>query len=398
MSGVVPACRSLDCVSIFARTCREAHAVWQAAQGFDAADPYSRQPQPGDGAAPWAEGPFRFGVPADDQLEFFGDDAAAELYLAAIRNLEKIGGQKVEIDFTPFRDAAELLYAGPWVAERYVAVGSFLESHPATADPVVRKIILGGKSHSAADAFTAEYRLRELRRATEGEWARMDVLVLPTAGTIYTHEQLAADPVRLNTNLGYYTNFVNLLDLAAVAAPAGFRPNGLPFGVSVIGPAFTDEALLAVAARLQGEEAIDHGARRALSAPGCVAVAVVGAHLSGQPLNWQLTELGGRLLQTCRTAPGYRLYELNSSVPPKPGLVRDADFAGPGIEVEVWAVPENRFGGFVAAVAAPLGIGSVTLESGAVVSCFLAEPYALAGAREITGYGGWRAFLAAAGE
>src|SRR5215510_13748616 len=247
--GVVPACRTLDCVSIFSQTTDDALTVWTAARGFDAEDAYSRVPRPGEDSAPWLAGAFTFGVPAASQLEFFGDDAAAELYSRAISRLEAIGGRKVEIDFSIFRAAAELLYAGPWVAERLAAIQPFLESHAAELDPVVLTIISGAAKYSAVDAWKAEYRLRELRRATESEWERMDVLLLPTAGTIYKHEEIAADPIRLNTNLGYYTNFVNLLDLAAVAVPAGFRPNGLPFGVSVIGPAFTDEALLAIADR-----------------------------------------------------------------------------------------------------------------------------------------------------
>jgi len=214
---------------------------------------------------------------------------------------------------------------------------------------------------------------------------RVDVLALPTTGTIYTHEAVAADPVRLNTNLGYYTNFVNLLDLAAVAVPAGFRPNGLPFGISIIGPAFTDRGLLALAGRYL-HEAIDE------TVPGCIAVAVLGAHLTGQPLNWQLTERGARLLTTCRTRPDYRFYALEGAIP-KPGLVRDEGFAGPGIEVEVWAVPEDQFGSFVAAVPPPLGIGNAVLDDGATVKCFICEPYAIAGAREITAFGGWRKYL-----
>jgi allophanate hydrolase len=236
------------------------------------------------------------------------------------------------------------------------------------------------------DAFEAEYKLRRLRRAAEAEWRRMDLMLLPTTGTIYTHEQVAAEPIKLNTNLGYYTNFVNLLDLAAVAVPAGFRKNGLPFGVSYIGPAFTDSALLSLA-----------GGKRTNTSPGCVTVAVVGAHLSNQPLNWQLTDRGARLMKTCRTARGYRLYALDGTVPPKPGLVRDEAFEGPGIEVEVWAVPEDQFGGFVAAVPPPLGIGSATLDNGEIVKCFICEGCAIASATEITQFGGWRNYLAGRG-
>jgi allophanate hydrolase len=243
----------------------------------------------------------------------------------------------------------------------------------------------------------------------------MDIMLLPTTGTIYRHEAVAADPIRLNTNLGYYTNFVNLLDLAAVAVPAGFRTNpmplagsdqshdhsdrshdhegvvGLPFGVSLIGPAFSDEALLAVADRFH--RAPGPPLELQTSPPGCIPVAVVGAHLSGQPLNWHLTERGARLIETSRTAPGYRLYALTGSVPPKPGLVRDEAFHGSGIEVEVWAVPANRFGSFVAAVPPPLGIGNATLQDGRTVKCFICEPYAIAGAAEITHFGGWRNYI-----
>jgi len=380
--GVVPACRTLDCVSIFARTAEEARAVFQAARGFDPLDAFSRAPAPGQGAAPWVGGAFRFGVPAAGQLEFFGDDEARELYCEAVAEVERIGGQRVEIDFSIFRAAADLLYSGPWVAERLAAIAPFMESHTDQMDPVVRKIISGAARYKATEAFEAEYRLRELRRETEAEWARMDTLMLPTTGTIYTHEQIAADPIGLNTNLGYYTNFVNLLDLAAVAVPAGVRRTGLPFGISFIGPAFTDEALLWLA---------DAFAQAGMPAPrpGCVLLAVVGAHLSGQPLNSQLTERAARLVRTCRTARDYRLYALGA----KPGLVRDPDFEGPGIEVEVWAVPEDRFGGFVAAVPPPLGIGNAVLEDGEVVKCFLCEPYAIAGATEITRFGGWREYL-----
>jgi len=374
--GVVPACRTLDCVSIFANTAHDAHTVFQAARGFDALDPYSRT---GHAASPWLGGAYRVGVPARQQLEFFGDDEAEALYWAAV---ERIGGEKVEIDFSVFCDAANLLYSGPWVAERLAAVGN------AATDPTVSKIIAGGAKYTAVDAFKAEYRLRELQRAAQAEWSKMDTLVLPTTGTIYTHEEIAADPVQFNTNLGYYTNFVNLLDLAAVAVPAGVRKNGLPFGISLIGPAFTDEALLALAGSFTGAP-VDLEA----SPPGCVLLAVVGAHLTGQPLNWQLTDRGARLVRTCRTAREYRLYALDRTMPPKPGLVRDPGFEGPGIEVEVWAVPEEKFGSFVAAVPPPLGIGNAVLEDGSSVKCFVCEPYAVAGAAEITRFGGWRAYV-----
>jgi allophanate hydrolase len=388
-AGIVPACQSLDCVSIFARTADDGRAVWLAARGLDALDPYSRAPQPGEGAAPWLGGPFRFGIPSNAQLEFFGDSEAASLFDAAIRRAELMGGTKVEIDFSPFRAVAELLYSGPWVAERYAAIQDFIESNADEMDPVVRGIISGAKRYSATNVFNAEYKLRALRCIAEQEWRKMDVLLLPTAGTTYRHEAIAADPIQLNTNLGYYTNFVNLLDLAAVAIPAGFRPNGLPFGVSLIGPAFTDEALFELAAVFTAESS-EHPESLP---PGCVEVAVVGAHLSGQPLNWQLTDRGARLRRTTTTAPEYRFFALDGTKPAKPGLIRESGFAGPGIEVEIWAMPENCFGSFVNLIPSPLGIGTVRMRSGESVKCFLCEPAVLANATEITHLGGWREYL-----
>jgi allophanate hydrolase len=388
-AGVVPACRTLDCVSILTSTVRQAHAVWSVAKGFDSADPYSRAPRPGEDAAPWLDSAFRFGVPAGGQLEFFGDEEAQVLYWEAVRKVEQLGGKSVEIDFSSFRRAADLLYEGPWVAERLAAIQAFFRDHADEMNPVVRGIIAGGERYSAVDAFRGRYRLQELLRAAMKEWDGMDVLLLPTTGTIYTHDQVTANPVGLNKNLGYYTNFVNLMDLAAVAAPAGFRSNGLPFGISFIGRAFSDEALLALAHRYLGAKD-----RLLVRAPGSIDLAVVGAHLSGQPLNWQLTERGARLKETCRTAPGYRLFALPGTTPPKPGLVRDEGFFGPGIEVEVWTMPQNELGGFVAAVPQPLAIGSAILASGDQVCCFVLEPCAVAGATEITSFGGWRAYLA----
>ena len=387
-TGVIPACRALDCVSILATTCDLAHMTWRVAKGFDSGDPFSRAPRPGEDAAPWLNVPFRFGVPPPTQLEFFGDEEARALYEQAVSKVKALGGEKVEIDFSIFRAAADLLYQGPWVAERLAAIRTFLRDHADDINPVVRGIISGGEHYTAVDAYQAEYHLMDLRRAAAKQWATMDILVLPTTGTIYTHDQVASDPVKLNTNLGYYTNFVNLMDLAAVAVPAGFRSNGLPFGISFIGEAFSDEALLALADRYLGEKAplLD-------KAPGCVDLAVVGAHLTSQPLNSELTRRGARLKKTCRTAPGYRLYALAGAEPPKPGLIRDDQFQGPGIEVEVWTMPEDQFGALVAEVPAPLGIGNVTLEAGDSVKGFICEPHAIANSTEITGFAGWRKYL-----
>jgi len=390
-AGVVPACRSLDCVSIFAGSAAGAERVWRVAQGGDAADPFSRMADPGADAAPWLPGPFRFGVPRDEELAFFGDADSPRLYRTAVARLEAAGGTRVTIDFAPFREAAALLYSGPWVAERYAAVGAFVDAHPDAVHPIVGQIIGSAAAKSAADAYRGLYRLEALKRAAATQWAGIDVMLLPTAGTIYTKDAVEADPIQLNTNLGYYTNFVNLMDLAAVSVPAGFRRDGLPFGVSLIGPAFSDAALLALAARYAGTAAPARG-----EAPGCIHVAVVGAHLTGQPLNRQLTERGARLVQSCRTSPEYRCYALANATPPKPGLVREPGFEGPGIALEIWAVPSHRFGSFVAGVPPPLGIGSVQLDTGEWVKGFICEPTAMTGAAEITAFGGWTNYLASA--
>ncbi len=387
-AGVVPACRSLDCVSIFAQDCDDAEQIFDAAQGFDRLDPYSRRPH--EAAAPWLASTPRIGVPPASQLEFFGDHGAAQLFANVAETFAALGCEVVEIDWDPFREAARLLYSGPWVAERLAAIEPFLKDHAADMDPTVAKIISGASRYSAVEAFRAAYRLNELKLEAERRWSEMDVLLLPTTPTIYTIAAVEADPVQLNTNLGYYTNFVNLLDLAAVAVPAGFRTNGLPFGVTLMAPAFTDRAVLRLAHRFQRAaekpSAEDH-------APGCVTVAVVGAHLSGQPLNHQLTSRGARYVRTCHTAPGYRFYALAGTRPQKPGLVRDEGLRGPGIEVELWAMPTEHLGSFVAEIPAPLGIGKLELDDGSLVSGFICEPYAAKQATEITSFGAWRAWL-----
>lgn len=393
-AGVMPACRSLDCVSILARTVEDAARVLDVARALDAADPYSREPGPPPGPLGAS---FRFGVPAAPQLEFFGDEAAGRLYERALERLEALGGRRVTIDLAPFRAAADLLYSGPWVAERLAALGPFFDAHPEDIHPVVRAIVGRASAMSAVDVFAGMYRLEELRRQAEAQWAGMDVLALPTTGTIYRHAAVEADPVRLNSNLGYYTNFVNLLDCCALAVPAGTRPSGLPFGISLIAPAFHDERLIALGTMWQHEP--DAHARGPAAPPRAagerlVALAVVGAHLTGEPLSRELTERGARLVRAARTASVYRLYALAGAGPRKPGLVRVEEGAGASVEVEVWTLSEAAFGSFVAAVPPPLAIGTLLLEDGAVVKGFLCESYAVAGAEDISRYGGWRAYLA----
>jgi allophanate hydrolase len=398
--GVVPACRSLDCVSIFTLNADDAGRVLEVCGTFDAQDAYARTvPVAVPGLNPRR---FRFGVPSSDQLEFFGNDEAAHLFKRAVEHLEALGGERVTIDFEPFLSAARLLYEGPWVSERYLAIESFIEAQPDALHPVTRRIIEPGKQAMALDAFRAQYRLAELRRRSEVVWEDVDLVLTPTAGTIYRIAEVEAEPVTLNSNLGYYTNFMNLLDLSAVAVPAGFQSNGLPFGVTLFAGAFADRALNALADRLHRSAGVAMGAGAEPLPPpapvddtvaGSVAIAVCGAHLSGLPLNAQLTERGARLLETTRTAPRYRLYALAGGPPRRPGLVRDA--AGVAIEVEVWAMPREQVGGFLELIPAPLGLGKLELADGRWVNGFICEPCALEGAREVSGWGGWRNWLGA---
>ncbi len=400
--GVVPACRSLDCVSVFALTVEDASAVASVAGSYDAADPFARPAPPGALVPAAAPAGFRFGVPAPGQLNWFGDTLSPENFVRAVSELEKLGGTRIEIDFTPFQDAARLLYEGPWVAERWSAVKAFHAKHAGAIFPVTRRIIEGGEKLLAVDAFESGYKLAALRRAADATWTKVDTMVLPTAATIYTRAQVEADPITLNTRLGTYTNFANLLDTAALAVPTGFRSDGLPFGVTLFGPAWSDARLAALGGALHRASLRTTGATGlALPPPppaaavstNEIALAVVGAHLTGQPLNGQLTSLGARLLRTAQTNDSYRLHALAGTVPPKPGLVRGGSGTGAAIEVEVWALTPAAFGTLVAAIPMPLGIGTVQLADGSSVKGFICEPAALAGAKDITEFGGWRAFL-----
>jgi allophanate hydrolase len=397
--GVVPACQSLDCVSVFALTVPDAVTVLGAALGPDAEDPWSRALKLATAALP--EG-FSFALP--EPLEFHGDALAKRAFDDAVRKLEALGGRPVGVDFSVFMEAAALLYEGPWVAERLAAIRSFFEEHPDEVHPVVRKIIEGAGGYSAADLFSALTSLQAFRQRAARLWERADVLVVPTAPTIYTIEEVLAEPFLYNRRLGHYTNFVNLLDLAACAVPGSMRPDGLPSGITLIAPAGADLMLADLGQRFHHRTGLTLGALgEALPAPApitraddSVRVAVVGAHLSGLPLNHQLTERGARLEKTARTAARYRLYALPGTTPPKPGLVRDAE-KGSVIDVEVWRLPVSEYGSFVAGIASPLGIGRVELDDGEWVQGFLCEGWAVRGAEEISHLGGWRAYLARPG-
>ncbi|MBJ7418512.1 MAG: allophanate hydrolase, partial [Niveispirillum sp.] len=329
-SGLVPACRSQDCITVLAHDVADGDLVRRVAEGFDAADPFSRPVQ----TRPLRLSGFRFGVLAGAEKEFLGDHAAAALYDAAVERLVSLGGTAVPFDYKPLRECAHLLYGGPWVAERLAAIEEFFEGQADAMDPTVRAIIAGAEGKTAVEAFVGQYSLAFYTQEIARIWSDLDLLLLPTTPTIYTVADMLADPVRLNSNLGRYTNFVNLLDCAAVAVPAGFRPNGLPFGVTLIGPAFTDNGLAVLASRLHGK-----GEIMPTAPADWLPIVVVGAHLSGMPLNQELTSVGGIKLGDVRTAPDYRFYALAGTVPPKPGLVREPGFAGPGIVAEEWALP-----------------------------------------------------------
>ncbi|MEE4411054.1 MULTISPECIES: allophanate hydrolase [unclassified Serratia (in: enterobacteria)] len=390
--GVVPACRLNDSVSVFALTVADAALVAEMAGGYDAADAYSRiNPRTAPADLPAAP---RFAVPA--QPEFFGDTQAEQAFQRALVQLQGCGVALEPIDFTPFHQLAEQLYYGPWVAERTVAVEAMLNSNPQAINPVVRGILNNGLKYSACDAYKAEYLRAELAREIGQQLAQYDALVVPTSPTLRTLAEMEQEPVLFNSQFGTYTNFTNLADLSALALPAPMRDDGLPAGITLIAPAWHDRALAAFGLRWQQTQNLPLGATgRTLPPPPSltpsaehVRVAVVGAHLSGMPLNAQLTQRDAVWVEQTVTAPCYRLYALANTQPPKPGLVKTGQ--GAAISVELWDIPLARFGEFVAEIPAPLGIGTLLLADGRRVKGFICEPWALEGALDITEFGGWR--------
>jgi len=400
--GVVPACRTLDCVSVFTLTVDDAFAALKALAGSDLKDAYSRNVPLGEiGAAP---AKFTAGVPAKGARVFFGDKDAAAAYEAALARLHGLGANIVEIDIEPFYETARLLYEGPWVAERFVTARDILASSPQSLHPVTREIVKSGAGISAADAFATFYKLEDLRRVAAHTFRNIDVLVVPTAPQTYTVAQLHADPIQLNSRLGTYTNFTNLLNLCGLAVPASLAADKTPFGITLLAPAGQDAMLASIGRKFHADTRLMLGALavpQPLLAPlpaepaaGEIAIAVVGAHLSGMVLNGQLRGLNARFLETVRSAPDYRFYALANTQPAKPGMLRVAPGAGKSIEAELWALSAEAFGRFVADVPAPLSIGTITLADGRQVKGFLVEAEGINGARDITDFGGWRAFVA----
>jgi allophanate hydrolase len=323
------------------------------------------------------------------QLEFFGDPAGPARFETAAARLAAVGGERVLIDFEPFLDAARLLYEGPWVSERYVAIKTFFDAHPQALHPVTREIIGGGVARTAAEVFAAQHRLQGLKRLADQILDTCDCVLTPTAGRAYTLAEIAAEPIKLNSYLGHYTNFMNLLDYAAVAVPMGLDAAGVPAGATLFGPVFSDYRLLHYAARYCAQ-ALETAPEEGAAVP--LRLVVCGAHLHGLPLNAQLTSRGARLVRATKTAPHYRLFALPGGPPARPGLVRDTRH-GAAIEVEEWLLPSAQMGDFMAGIPAPLAIGRVELADGSTPQGFLCEGFALDAATEITHLGGWRRYL-----
>ena len=398
-AGVVPACRTLDCVTFFTATADEASQLLALTARLDPRDEYSRvNPLWNDGSAFGRIGSFRFGVPKN--LEFLGCAESPALFAATIEHLKALGGEPVEIDFSPFLEAARLLYEGPWVAERYSVAGELIERQPDAVLPVIKAVLEKAPGATAVELFRAQYRLQQLKAICDRIMAEVDCVLTPAYPRPVTLAELHAEPVKRNSDLGWYTNFMNMLDYAAVAVPASVMDNGLPWGVTLFGRVFTDQYLLSLAGALQrqtalkliGGNALDTPAPRNPARNDRARIVVCGAHLDGLPLNGQLRQRGARLLEATRSAPDYQLYALAGGPPLRPGMVRVTE-GGVAIEVEVWELPSAELGSFLTGIPAPLGLGKVQLEDGRWETGFICEPYGLEGAQDITGFGGWRAYL-----
>ena len=387
--GLVPACRTLDCITVFTNDTADARLVDKIVAGYDPDDPYSKS------LADVSIGRRAIGVPRRNQRVWFGDGEAEYLYDRALETFAGLA-DLVEIDLAPLQEAAQLLYGGPWVAERAAAMAKILATNPEAVDATVRKVVEPGTSISAVELFNGLYRLAELKRHADTLWTQIDLLAFPTTGTTYRVAELLAAPIALNNNLGFYTNFVNLLDMAAVAVPAGIRANATGFGITLIGPADSDRSLFNAAdaylssANLPSVPPLDLESKMQT-----VKLAVVGAHLKDMPLHWQLVSREAQFVGAFETAANYRLYAMADSVPPKPALVHSGD--GGSIAVEVYEMGVAEFGSFVVEVPPPLAIGTVMLADGSSVKGFVAEPRALRGAEDITHLGGWRAYIARKG-
>ncbi|QIA64984.1 allophanate hydrolase [Vibrio astriarenae] len=392
-SGVVPACRTLDCVTFFTKSAEDLSTLYQVGASYDESDCYARYAiEQGLEATTQFSG-LRVGVPSDEQLKFFGNEEYRKLYAQSVARLESLGAEVIPFDLSPFIEAANLLYQGPWVAERYAAIESFFNSNQEQCLDVIQTIVGGARNLSAADTFKAMYQLQAFKVKCDQLMDDVDAVLTPTAGTIYTIDEVNNDPIALNSNLGYYTNFMNLLDYSAIAMPAGFTDAGLPFGVTLFAQAFQDEALIALGKEWQQAMNLPLGATQVeLESSESVDLLVCGAHMKDLALNHQLIELGANFKQRTTTSENYSLYCLAGGPPLRPGLVRTPN-KGEKIEVEIWRVPKKQLGALLVQIPHPLGLGSVEIDSGEWVKGFICEGIGIEGAEDITQTGGWRHFL-----
>ncbi|WP_421848923.1 allophanate hydrolase [Oricola sp.] len=398
-TGLVPACRTLDTISVFALTVGDAYTAFQAAAGYDPADSYSKHiavPNLTQQNAPVV------GVPTPESLRFFGDEVQAASFKNALERLAALGATIREIDFGPLYDVAEMLYEGAWVAERYAAIETMMTEQPDDVYPVTRKIIGAAERLSAADAFKGMYRLKDLVRQAEPSLAGLDMLCVPTIPTFYSVEDLEADPVQPNSNFGTYTNFVNLMDMCGIAVPTPVRSDGRPGSITLLAPAGEDARIAAFATLIEAEGERTLGATGwARPAPPAleaapadtIDIAVCGAHMSGLPLNGDLTSRGAVFVSAAETSADYAFYALPGAGVARPGLVRIPDGTGARIKLEVWRMPLSSFGSFMATIPQPLGIGTLNLADGSTVQGFLCEAVATEDAEDISKLADWRRYL-----
>jgi allophanate hydrolase len=399
-SGVVPACRTLDTVSIFAMTVDDAYKVYSVAQEFDPADAYSKQIVHQDMFA--TSTPIRVGVPDQASIEFFGDTIQAEAFARDVALLETLGVEITHINFEPFYNIARMLYQGAWVAERYTVIEALLADDPNAVHPVTKQIITHAMTMSAADTFRGMYRLADLKRMAEPLLAGLDALCVPTIPRFYSVKDLEVDPVTPNNNFGTYTNFVNLLDMCGIAVPTAPRSDGRPGSITLLAPAGMDATVASLARYFETDCERTLGASKfALTDPPDLPVkvsdrielAVCGAHMSGLPLNAQLTDLGATFVREAKTAAKYHFYALAGGAPARPGLIRSEKAKATSIVLEIWSVPKSEVGAFLEQIPAPLGIGSIELSDNSWVKGFLCEKSGVEGATDISHFGNWRKFL-----
>ena len=402
-SGVVPACKSLDCVALFATTTVDLEKIFTVCDDFDPNDPYTRKNTKINSrpTLPTVNEQFTFAVPKQAQLKYFGNKEYEKLFSNTIAQLETLGGKKIEIDYNLFNEAALLLYQGPWVSERYIACQPLIDEQPDTLLDVTRGIIEQGRDKTAVDVYQSQYKINACKLKTDEIMSRCDFLLTPTTGTHYRIDEINNNPVELNSNLGYYTNYMNLLDYASIAVPAGLTTTGLPFGVTFVSYALKDKQLLAYAQMLQQDNNLNLGAtqwetpsveQNIINDSEYTNIVVCGAHMENLPLNHQLTDRGASLIKACSSATNYKLVALPGGPPYRPGMLR-VEKGGKAIEVEVWSLPIDQLGEFLKNIPHPLGLGMVELDNGKWETGFICESYIEEQATDISHFGGWRQYL-----